>query len=70
MKTFYFTFGQSHTHAYGGRTYDKDCVVEIKAKSSNEARKIMFDTFGAKWSMQYDKLPDMSYYPRGIFKLK
>jgi len=67
MKTFYFTFGQSHAHAYGGKTYDKDCVVKIEAKDSSEARTKMFNAFGDKWSMQYDKLPDMSFYPRGVF---
>lgn len=67
--TFYFTFGQSHAHRSGNVTLDKDCVVEIEAESSEEARKIMFDTFGQKWSNQYDEKPDMSYYQRGIFKI-
>jgi hypothetical protein len=66
---YYFTFGQGHAHAYGGRTYDKDCVVEIEAESYDAARERMFEAFGPKWSMQYDKLPDMSYFPRGIFTL-
>lgn len=69
MKTYYFTFGQSHAHAYGGVTYDKDCVVSIDATDKEEARTKMFDAFGPKWSMQYDNLPDMSYFPRGVIKL-
>ena len=69
MKKFYFTFGQSHTHSCNGKTLDKDCVVEIKAKNSDEAREKMFEFFGDKWSFQYDKLPDMSFYPRGIIKI-
>ena len=69
LMKYYFTFGQSHAHAYGGVTYDKDCVVEIDADSSNDARQRMFDAFGDKWSMQYDLLPNMEYFPRGIFKL-
>ena len=69
MKKYYFTFGQSHAHAYSGRTYDKDCVIEIEAESRDEARNRMFDAFDPKWSMQYEALPDMSYFPRGIVKL-
>ena len=63
---YYFTFGQSHAHSVGGFTYDKDVVVEIEAVGSNTARQIMFDTFGRTWSMQYDKCPDLSYFPRGV----
>ncbi|MEK6884499.1 MAG: hypothetical protein AABY22_33010 [Nanoarchaeota archaeon] len=68
MKT-YFTFGQIHTHSVNGKTFDKDCVVEIKAESRSKARKKMIDTFGYRWSLEYRKLPDMSFYPRGIIKL-
>ena len=70
MNKYYFTFGQSHAHAYGGITYDKDCVIEIEAESSGEARERMFNAFGKKWSMEYDKLPNMDYFPRGIIKLR
>ena len=69
MRKFYFTFGQSHAHAHGGNTYDKDCVVEIEAENSGCARELMFEAFGAKWSMQYDEMPDMSFFPRGIMHL-
>lgn len=69
MKKFYFTFGQIHTHSVNGVTFDKDIVVEIKARSYEEARDIMFKTFGARWAFQYDKKPDMSYFSRGIYKL-
>ncbi len=69
MKKYYFTFGQSHAYAYGGRTFDKDCVVEIEAENKDDAREKMFEIFGAKWSFQYDKLPNMSFFPRGIMKI-
>lgn len=69
MNRYYFTFGQSHTHSVNGKTFDKDCVVEIETNDSDSARKIMFDTFGQKWASQYDELPDMQFYPRGVFKL-
>lgn len=68
-KSYYFTFGQVHTHAHMGNTLDKDCVVEIRANSSEDARKKMMLEFGQKWSMQYDELPDMSFYPRGVFRI-
>lgn len=69
MSKFYFTFGQAHVHSVGGRTYDKDCVVEIEAEDSDEARTRMVEVFGQKWAFQYDNLPDMSYFPRGIMQL-
>jgi hypothetical protein len=69
MKNFYFTFGQIHAHSVNGKTFDKDCVVKINAKNSNNARTKMFDTFGKKWSMEYHKLPDMNFYPRGVFEI-
>jgi len=69
MKTIYFTFGQVHRHEHKGIIFDKDCVLEMKAKNSIEARKRMFKIFGDKWSFQYNKLPDMMYFPRGIIKL-
>jgi len=69
LKKFYFSFGQNHAHAYGGRTFDKDCIVVIEAKQSEDARAQMFSAFGNKWSMQYDLLPDMSFFPRGLMTL-
>lgn len=69
MNKYYFTFGQIHVHSVDGITFDKDVVVEIVAKTSNEAREIMIENFGAKWSMEYTKLPDMNFFPRGIIKL-
>lgn len=69
MPSFYFTFGQAHAHAVGGFTYDKDVIVEIEAEGKGEARKIMSDAFGDKWAFQYDELPDMSFFPRGLKKL-
>lgn len=69
LKSYYFTFGQGHVHSLGGFTYDKDIVVEVSADSNAEARAIMFNYFGRKWGMQYDKKPDMKYFPRGIKKI-
>lgn len=72
MKKYYFTFGQIHTHSYNGKTLDKDCVVEISADSSNEAREKMFGLFGQKWGLQYDSLEKLhlEFYPKGITKIK
>lgn len=67
---YYFTFGQDHIHSYNNKTLDKDIVIEIEANDSNNAREIMFNTFGSKWAFQYDEKPDMNFFPRGIYKIK
>lgn len=67
METKWFTFGQTHVHHVNGKTFDKDCVVEIETAS--DPRAVMFRTFGIKWAMQYDEPPDMKHFPRGIIKL-
>lgn len=63
MKTKYFTFGQSHIHVGG---FDKDVVVKITAKNPREK---MFKLFGKDWSTEYDELPDMRYFSKGIKEL-
>lgn len=66
---FYLTFGQIHVHSVGGTTFDKDSVCEIEAKNSIEAREKVEEAFGLKWANIHDKVPDMSFYPRGILPL-
>jgi len=66
MKTCYFSFGQTHFHSVNGKTFDKDCIVEI---TSADPRATMFEIFGRQWAMQYDEVPEMQYYPRGIIVL-
>jgi len=68
-ESWFFTFGQNHVHRMDGVTFDCDIVVQIDGTSS-EARKRMFECFKDKWSHQYQvgKL-DMSYFPRGFYKL-
>lgn len=66
LQTAWFTFGQVHVHNVNGIIFDKDCVVEI---TSPNPRETMFETFGRKWAMQYDEMPDVGYYQRGIIKL-
>lgn len=60
MKKYYFTFGQTQVHSVGGRTYDKNTIVEISANDFFEARKIMFDYFGAEWCFQYENYEDLN----------
>ena len=67
MREAWFTFGQTHVHSVNGFTFDKDVVVHILA---DDPRKVMMDTFGPKWGFEYDKLPNMDYYPRGIYALE
>ncbi len=70
MTTQYFTFGQDHVHSVSGFTYDKDVIVKITA---DDPRQIMFDTFGPKWSMQYNEneLDDLlRWFPRGVKEIR
>lgn len=67
MKTAYFTFGQAHHHVVNNIDFNRNTVVEITA---DDPRQVMFDTFGNKWSMQYDQPPDMRHFPGGIVKLE
>ena len=53
-----------------GVTLDKNIILEIEAPTHADARAIMFHHFRSEWSMQYDKLPNMEYFPRGIYKLR
>jgi len=66
---FYFTFGQDHIHRLPNTLVDRDCVIEIHADSYKDARLKMFDTFGRRWAFQYENIPNMNYFPRGIFNL-
>jgi len=65
--TAWFTFGQVHVHSISGRTFDKDCVVEITDK---DPREFMFAMFGRKWAFEYDQPPDMRHFRRGIIQLQ
>lgn len=44
---YYFTFGSGQEH--------EGCFTVIHAYSRSQARCKMFEQYGAKWSMQYDK---------------
>lgn len=52
MVTNYFTFGCGQTFA--------ERHVTITAKTAQRCREIMFDTFGEKWSMQYQDDPGIN----------
>lgn len=65
----YYTFGQAHIHRVNGRTFDKDCVVEIIGKDSEQCQKRMREAFGQQWANSYGMCPDLSFYPRGVITL-
>ena len=65
--TRYFTFGQDHVHSVDGFTYDKDIVVMIENENPREK---MFELFKDKWAFEYSERPDISFFPRGIKKIK
>lgn len=66
MTTSYFTFGQKHTHSYNGVTLDRNIVIKITADNPRDK---MFELFGDKWCFEYDKEPNMEYFPKGIFDI-
>ena len=67
MKTSWFSFGQNHTHRINGRTLDCDHILEITAE---DPRAEIVRLCGQTWSMEYDKIPDMKWFPGGIIKLE
>lgn len=69
MKKYYFTFGFNHVHTVNGITFDKDIIIEIEADNCVKARSVMFKHFNEKWGMCYYEMPDMKFYPRGIYNL-
>ena len=70
MKTFYFSFGQSHIHRIDGITLDADVLLKVEAKDSEEARDRVWKAFEAKWSMQYNEdTVNFKYFPRGAVEI-
>jgi len=63
---YYVTFGQIHVHRVNGRTFDCDTVAVIDAVNLNAAREDAFRLFGDRWHQCEERMPDMSYYPRGL----
>ena len=61
-KKFWFTFGCGHLLA-------KYCVV-IEAEFYEDARDIMFDSFGAKWGFQYDSAEEAGVERWGLKELR
>ena len=65
----YITFGQIHAHSVNGKTFDRNCVAVIEAKTYQEGRNLAFEYFGDKWCFAYDKEPEMKYFNRGLMKV-
>lgn len=65
----YITFGQVHVHSVGGKTFDKDCVAVINGSSPQECDKMAFELFNGRFHQHGAKMPDMSYYPRGLIEV-
>lgn len=69
MKRFYITFGQNHIHRVNCKTFDADTVATFEAIDENIAREYAFDNFQSRWSMIYDKEPDLILYPNGLIEI-
>ena len=72
MAIFYFSFGQAHDHANPSGTLDHNCLAEIEAETSADARARAFELWGRMWSMQYDELTEerLSFFPRGVIRVR
>ena len=66
---FYITFGQIHTHSVNGKTFDKNSVAQIEAKSEAEARTMANNYFKGIYHNLTKEIPDMEFYPRGIIEV-
>jgi hypothetical protein len=69
MNSFYVTFGKFHKHSINGKIFDKDCVVRINAEGFGHARKRAIESFGNKFCMISESIPDTSHYSKGIWVL-
>jgi hypothetical protein len=65
----YISFGQIHRHEVNGVVFDKDSIAVFESDSESEARGKAFELFGDKFFTSYLKLPDMSYFPRGLIEV-
>ena len=70
MDEYYCTFGQNHYHTIGDKVFDANTLILIRADSVNQARKLMFHTFGIAWGFSYNEhearlFALLSYYPNG-----
>lgn len=67
----YFSFGENHAvpfaHKRGMVVIDKDILVKITHKNPREE---MQRIFGDKWDHEYEELPNMKYFKRGIFDVR
>jgi len=66
MKTSYFSFCGHHVHRHNDITFDVDLLVKI---TDEDPRRRMFEIFNDKWGFEYNELPDLRYFPRGIYDL-
>lgn len=65
----YITFGQIHVHSINGHTLDKDCVAVINGKDEAHCNELAFSWMNGVFHEHTTKLPDMSYFPRGLIEV-
>ena len=68
MKIHFFTLGQAHTHELpNGDEWNYRGIVQVYAKTENQARELIVAIFGLKWSTSYtEETITMEHYPRGV----
>ena len=73
MPKYYISFGQSHVHSKGGKTFDKDCLGEVEANNAEEAHTLAMMIFDEVFYNVYTeedlkRAGFMDFFPRGIIK--
>ncbi len=65
----YFTFGQHHVHPVTGEKL-KDYWIEVHDKTPDEARKMVIEKYGVRWSFQYDETNfDKEFFPKRCYEV-
>jgi len=68
MKDFYFSCGQSHRHELpGGKVWDKDSVIQVKARTAGDAMAYVNRHFGNQWARCYTEATIVStWFDNGV----
>ncbi len=68
MNKYFFTLGQAHSHILpNGTKWDRHGLVQVNAKTENQARELIVAKFGIKWCTSYaEQSINMGLYTKGV----
>lgn len=69
MKSFYFTLAKNQVNHYNNEILDCNVIIQIDAINQEIAREKMFSLFKDNWNNQYEILPDIHFFEKGIKKI-